>query len=141
MIKASLRILAGTVLGLFAALVVVIGVEAFSSVVHPLPKDFGGTMEEMCRHVERYPSWVLAVCVPLWSAAALIGTWIARRIGDVSAAGIVGLLLLSAVIFNVAKLPYPLWFKVATLLAIPAALIAGGRWAARRTPESRVETG
>lgn len=48
------------------------------------------------------------------------------------AAGIVGLLLLSGLIFNVSKLPYPMWFKVAILLAIPASLLAGSRLAARR---------
>ena len=32
----------------------VIAVEAYSSVVHPLPVDFKGTSEEMCLHVARY---------------------------------------------------------------------------------------
>ena len=31
------------------------GVELFSAVVYPVPPDFGGTMEEMRKHVERYP--------------------------------------------------------------------------------------
>lgn len=52
--------------------------EGFSAVVHPLPEDFGGTMEEMCRHVEKYPQWVLAVVVPMWAVAALVGTWMAE---------------------------------------------------------------
>ena len=82
MIKASLRILAGIVIGLVVAFILVVGVEGFSAVVHPLPKDFGGTMEEMCRHVERYPQWVLAAVVPMWAVAALVSTWIAQRIGS-----------------------------------------------------------
>ena len=44
MIKASLRTFARTVIGLFVAFVLIVGVEDFSAVVHPLPKDFGGTM-------------------------------------------------------------------------------------------------
>jgi hypothetical protein len=89
-------------------------------------------MEEMCRHVERFPPWVLAVVVPMWAVAALVGTWIARRIGNLWSSGIVGLLLVASVAFNVSKLPYPIWFKAATLLVVPAAAIAGSRLAGRR---------
>jgi hypothetical protein len=135
MIKASLRTFAGTVIGLFVAFVLIVGVEGFSAVVHPLPKDFGGTMEEMCRHVERYPQWVLAAVVPMWAVAALVSTWIAQRIGNLYSFGIVGLLLLSALVFNLSKLPYPIWFKVVNLLVIPAAIVAGGRLSGRRKTE------
>ena len=41
----------GLLAGLIMAIALVIGVELFSSVVHPLPKDFGGTMAERCEHV------------------------------------------------------------------------------------------
>jgi hypothetical protein len=132
MIKASLRTVAGTVIGFFVAFVLIVGVEGFSAVVHPLPKDFGGTMEEMCRHVERYPQWVLAVVVPMWAVAALVSTWIAQRIGSLYSAGIVGWLVVSALVFNVSKLPYPIWFKAVNLLVIPAAIVAGSRFAGRR---------
>jgi len=137
MIKASLRTLAGAFIGLFVAFVLVVGVEAFSAVVHPLPKDFGGSMEEMCRHVERYPQWVLAV-VPMWAVTALVSTWIAQWIGNLYTAGIVGLLLLSALVFNLSMLPYPIWFKVANLLVIPAAIVAGSRFSAHRKAVSQV---
>jgi hypothetical protein len=139
MIKASLRTLAGTVIGLFLAFVLIVGVESFSAVVHPLPKDFGGTMDEMCRHVERYPQWVLAAVVPMWAVAALVGTWMAKRIGNLYAAGIVGLLLLSALVFNISKLPYPIWFKVVNLLVVPAAIVAGSRFPGRRKTADRGE--
>jgi hypothetical protein len=122
------------VIGLFLAFVLIVGVEGFSAVVHPLPKDFGGTMEEMCRHVERYPQWVLAVVVPMWAVAALVSTWIAQRIGNLYSSGIVGLLLLSALVFNISKLPYPIWFKAVNLLIVPAAIIAGSRVGGRRKP-------
>jgi hypothetical protein len=45
---------------------------------------------------------------------------------------IVGLLLFAAVVFNVSMLPYPIWFKAACLLAIPAAMILGVRRARPR---------
>jgi hypothetical protein len=132
MIKTSLRILAGTVIGLCVAFILIVGVEAFSAVVHPLPNDFGETMEEICRHVERCPQWVLAAAVAMWAVAALASTWIAQRIGSVYAAGIVGLFLVSALILNLSMLPYPTWFKVVNLIVIPAAIVAGSRFSGRR---------
>jgi hypothetical protein len=80
--KAVLLGIAGVVVGLLVSFALVMGVELFSAVVHPFPADFGGTEEEVCRHVERYPAWVLAVAVPAWAVTALVGTWIAHRIGN-----------------------------------------------------------
>jgi hypothetical protein len=132
MIKASLRILAGTVIGLLVAFVLIVGVESFSAVVHPFPEGVGETMEEICRHVERCPQWVLAAAVAMWAVAALVSTWIAKLIGSVYAAGIVGLLLVAALILNLSMLPYPIWFKVVNLIVIPAAIVAGSRFSGRR---------
>src|SRR5207249_635758 len=110
-----LRGIAAVIAGLIVALVFVVAVELFGSVVHPLPADFGGTTEEMCEHVSRYPHWVLAVVVLAWGATAFVGTWTAGRIGNRRSALVTGLLLLAAVVFNVSMLPYPIWFKVAIL--------------------------
>ena len=76
MMKSALRNLAAVCLGMILAFLLLVGVELFSAVVHPLPADFGGTQEEMCRHVARYPQWVLAVVVPLWAVTAFAGTGI-----------------------------------------------------------------
>jgi hypothetical protein len=129
--KTLLRCFAAVLAGLFVLFVLVVAVEVFGAVVHPVPEDFGGTTEEMCRHVERYPHWVLAVVVPMWAAAALAGTWTAQKLGNVYCSAIVGLLLLAALVFNVSMLPYPVWFKAANLLVIPAAVLAGSRLATR----------
>jgi hypothetical protein len=126
-----LRVFAAVVAGLLVSFILVVALELFSAVVHPVPEDFGGTMEEMCRHVERYPPWVLAVVVPAWAVTALVGTWTAQRIGNLYSAAIVGLVLLAALVFNISKLPYPIWFKIVNLLLIPAAIVAGHRLAVR----------
>lgn len=47
------------------------------------PDDFGGTTEEMCEHVARYPNWGLAAVVPVWTVVAFVSTWTARRIGNI----------------------------------------------------------
>jgi hypothetical protein len=129
--KAVARTLAAMLGGLFVSFILVVAVEFFSAVVHPVPKDFGGTTEEMCEHVKRYPQWVLAVVVPAWAVAAFAGTWTARQIGNLISSAIVGLLLLAAVVCNISMLPYPIWFKVAILLVIPTAILAGCRRSVR----------
>jgi hypothetical protein len=127
-----LRTIAGIVVGLVAAFVLVIAVEAFGSVAHPVPKDFGGTMEEMCRHVERFPQWVLAVSAVAWAGTAFVGTWTSKKLGNLYSFAVVALLLLGGMIFNIAKLPYPIWFKIACLILVPAAIFGAGRCATPR---------
>jgi hypothetical protein len=99
----AFRCMAAIIAGMIVALVVVVAVELFSAAVHPVPPDFTGTMEEMCLHVERIPTWVLALVVPAWAGAAFAGTWIAGRIGNRTCAPCVGLLLRAAVVFNVSE--------------------------------------
>ena len=121
------RILAAVIAGMLVAFILLVAVELFSAVVYPLPSDFGGTMEEMCQHVSRYPQWVLALVVPAWGVTAFVSTWIANRIGSRGPALFIGLLLLAAVVFNVSMLPYPIWFKILNLLVIPIAIAVGSR--------------
>ncbi|MEX2318131.1 MAG: hypothetical protein WD669_13315 [Pirellulales bacterium] len=126
------RAVGAVVAAMSAAFILLIAVELFSAVVHPVPPDFGGTMEEMCKHVERYPHWVLAVVVPAWAGTALASTWIAGRLGNRGSALFTGLLLLTALIFNISMLPYPIWFKIASLIAIPCAIVSGLSLSSRR---------
>jgi hypothetical protein len=126
-VKSALRVLAGIVAGMVVAMVLVVAVEFFGSVVHPLPEGFGGTTEELCRHVENYPPWVLAVVVVAWAVTAFAGAWAAKRIGNLASLVAVGLILVAALLLNLSQLPYPLWFKIANVLAIPAAVFAAGR--------------
>lgn len=130
----TLRTLSAIPIALFVAFTLVVAVEFFSAVVYPPPQDFGGTMEETCRHVENYPAWVLVVVVPAWALIALVSVFAARKIGNLFSAAFVGLFLLAAVAFNVSMLPYPIWFKIIILAAVPAALLAGSRLAASREP-------
>jgi hypothetical protein len=123
---------------MLVAFILVVAVELFSAVVHPVPPDFGGTMDEMCKHVERYPNWVLAIVVPAWAGTALAGTWIAGRLGNRGCAQVVGLLLLTALVFNISMLPYPIWFKVASVMVNASAVVAGVYWPSRRGMTSNV---
>lgn len=132
MIRTVLRCVGAVAAGMAAALVLVVAMEAFGGVVHPFPEGFAGTFEEVCRHVERYPAWVLAVGVGAWGAAALAGAWVAGRVGGRGCALVVGGLLLAAALFNVASLPYPAWFRAASPVVISLAVVLGQRAAGRR---------
>lgn len=125
--KSILMTIVGIVVGMVLAFVLVVGVEGFSSVVHPLPADFKGTMDEMCQHVARYPHWVLGVVVLLWGATAYLAVWVATKIGRIAAGIVVALLLVAAVVFNVAMLPYPVWFKAVMPLVMLVACGVGLR--------------
>jgi hypothetical protein len=123
----AFRAICSIVAGLAVGLVLVIAVELVSAVVHPLPADFNGSTEEMCLHVARYPDRVLALVVVAWGGTTFASTWVTARVGNRGCGAFVGLLLLAAVAFNVAMLPYPTWFKVVILIAIPAAIYLGLR--------------
>jgi MFS family permease len=127
MMVTILRSLGAIVAGIAVAIVMVIAVELFSSIVHPFPEDFEGTVEEVSQHVERYPHWVLAVVVIAWGFAALAAAWIAGKLGNRGSAVFLGLLLIAAVFLNIVQLPYPLWFKIATPIVIPIASVCGYR--------------
>ena len=82
----AVRVIAGSLAGMLVAFLLLIGVEMLSAIVHPFPADFGGTTEEVCQHVARYPQWVLALAVPAWGLTAFASTWTAARIGGRGAA-------------------------------------------------------
>lgn len=136
--KSVLRTILAVVAGMVLVLGLVIAVELWSSVVHPTPPGFQGTMDEMCQHVARYPHWVLGVVVIFWSAIAFAGTWVASRIGDRAGGIILTLLLTWGIVCNLAMLPYPIWFKVVMLCCFAVACFLGYRKGVR-PPLTRAE--
>ena len=124
MIITVLRTFAAVIAGLVVCILLLVAVEAFSAVVHPFPADTQQTHEAICRHVEHYPTWVLAVCNPLWGFAAVASTWTAQKIGNVYSYAIVGVLVFIALAGNLVMLPYPLWFRIVMMLVIAFAILA-----------------
>ena len=118
--RAALAIIAAVA----TAIALLVAVEAFGAAVHPFPAGFGGTHDEVCAHVARYPAWVLAAVIPMWGGAAMLTSWVARRVGRGRIApGVAGGLLVAALGFNLAMLPYPWWFRAGAFVAV-----AGGAW-------------
>jgi len=133
----ALRVVGAIVAAIVLTLVLLVLVEVYSSVVHPVPPGFQGTQEEMCLHVERYPNWVLVTTLPMWGFVALASTWVAGRFGNRGAALGVALLVVGGLLANIAMLPYPLWFKIVMPIMIIAGA-GGGFFASKRGPRAAV---
>ncbi len=128
-----------SVLAVILSIAVAVGlfmmVEGIGSVLHPWPEDFAGTFEEIARHVETTPAWVLALLGGLgYGAIMFICTYIATRVGcdknPWHGYG-VGLFLFAMVVFNMTKLPYPIWFWVLMFVVLPPAAYFGTQSAAK----------
>jgi hypothetical protein len=135
MIYKILRSLFAVFAGLAVAVCFMIGVELASAVLHPFPPGFDPRDPEACRaHVARYPAGVLALVVPAWGLCTLVSSWLATRIGTARHAAhgiVVGSILILLAVFNMAMLPYPIWFWVGNLLVLPACLFLGVRLGSR----------
>lgn len=128
------RVIGAIAAGIAVSFILVVAVELFSAIVHPMPPDFDGTHEEICEHVANYPQWVLAVVVPMWGFTAFIGTWISGWLGNRFSAVVLGVLLFAAVCLNISMLPYPVWFAVVQPIAVLVAVALGYRLSFRSKP-------
>jgi hypothetical protein len=61
-----LRSIGAILAAIAVAIALLVAVELYSAVVHPTPPGFGGTHEEICAHVARYPICVLATALTMW---------------------------------------------------------------------------
>ncbi|WP_437193467.1 hypothetical protein [Planctomicrobium sp. SH527] len=131
----AVRIFGALFAAVVTALILLIAVEFFSSIVHPPPADFKGTQQEIDDLVKRYPDWVLALVVPMWGFTAFICTWIAGRIGNRVCAASVGFLFTALVVCNTSMLPYPVWFKILMpIIALAAVILSYLSLIRRSTP-------
>jgi hypothetical protein len=88
-----------------------VGVEAFSSIVHPFPPDVDPNDYEACMaHVAQYPAWVLAIGAVAWGLTTVASAWLATRLGpgrNRARGVVVGQILLALVVLTMSMLPYP----------------------------------
>jgi hypothetical protein len=135
MIVAIIRSIVSVIAGLIVALILVIGVEGVSTILHPFPPGVDPTDMEVCKaHVARYPAVVLALAVLAYGVTVFVSSWVATRLGTgrhLAHGIVVGSLLLAAIVCNMSMLPYPIWFWV-NLLVFPTACLAGAKRAQRR---------
>jgi len=122
MIGSILRSVGSVVAGLVLAFAFVVAMEIFSEIYHPFPPGVDSSNLEVCKHVARYPTWVLAVGAAGWAGGVFLAAWLATRLGTGRhpAHGlVVGAILLALAGMNMAMLPYALWFPIVILVSFP----------------------
>jgi hypothetical protein len=109
----------------------IVGIEVFSSIVHPFPPEVDPTDYEACKaHVARYPAWALLLVVLGWGLTTFLSAWLATRLGSGRhrAHGIVaGSILPALAVMNMSMLPYPIWFWASNLVIFPLGFYWGAK--------------
>ncbi len=136
MTKLILQNIGAILFSIFVAIMLLAGIEWVGAILHPFPTDFAGTREEVMQHVAIYPTWGLFIGGIGWAITMFIATWLATRLSSnrhpVYGIGI-GFLLLGGAIFNMAMLPYPLWFWILCLILLPLGIYFGVRLGTRNS--------
>jgi hypothetical protein len=119
------------VLGVIAAVVIIIAIEALGHSLFPLPAGMDVTdTDAMKAYIVTLPTAALLIVMAAWIIATLTGGLlaciIARETPLIYSAIIGGLVLLGTII-NLMSLPHPLWFSITSVLAIIATIFITGR--------------
>jgi hypothetical protein len=119
------------VLGVIAAVVLIIAIEALGHSLYPLPASIDVTdTDAMKAYVTTLPVTALLIVMAAWIVATLVGgllaCFIARETPLIYSAIIGGLVLLGTTI-NLMSLPHPLWFSITSVLAIIATIFIAGQ--------------
>lgn len=124
-----MRKVGAVIAGVVSMFVIVIVVEMFGPVFHPIPAGMNpNDSGAFARWVATAPLSAQAVIVAAWFLGALGGGWIALRIsGWVAAAWIVALIDAGLAIATILRFEHPLWMQIC---AVVAPLLGG--WIATR---------
>ena len=118
MLRKLLAILAGAVAGYL----VVMTIEMLNLVLFKPPAGMNfGDPAAMRSWIESLPQTAFILILVAWLLGALVGVFIATRIGRSPVPGIiVGVLLLAATVSNFFKFPHPAWVMVAAVVGLIA---------------------
>lgn len=124
-----MRKVLGIVLGIVAAILIILAVEAVSEWLYPISPDLDvDDPAAMAAVIAGMPLPAKSLVAFGWLAGTFGGVWLALRISDWRpAAWIITLLTIAGGIFNLFQFAHPLWMQVATVVAP----LAGG-WLAVR---------
>lgn len=141
MIGSMVRSVGAVLIGLVAAMFFIVGVEVFSSIVHPFPPGVDPTDYEVCKaHVARYPQWALLLGGLGWGLTTFLSSWLATRLGPgrhLAHGIVVGSILLALAVMNMSMLPYPTWFWALNLIIFPLAYYWGAKLGGPKSSNER----
>ena len=122
-----MRAVLGAVAGLVAAFVCVQIAEMITHQLYPFPP--GADMHDMAtikKFVATLPLTAMLLVLAGWLIGALLGTFVAAKIGRSRVpAYVVGVLLLCAGIANSFLIPQPVWFTAVSMVIFLAAPFVG----------------
>jgi hypothetical protein len=128
------RAVVAVVAGLIAAIVLIAVIEAVGHSYYPVPghlDPFSPDPEvqaEFRNFVANLPLGALLFVLGAWIVGTFAGGWVAAYVAAVRPAvfaNIVGVAILILCFINLAMLPHPIWFIVATVIGVPfASLLA-----------------
>ena len=127
------RKIGAVVAGILVVGIVVMGLQAVSATLHPLPEGIDPMAEEDAEAFAAYLAtlpvlgWALAFASELLGAflGGLTAGWIARDRARVFGGAMIGFALLASV-YNWMSFEHPTWFIVGQLIGYPVALV--GVW-------------
>ena len=131
------RSLAGILAGVVTAFVVVLAIESAGLPLFPPPAGMDPLKAESVRqHLSEIHPGSFVMVLVAWTAAAIVGPWVARRVaGDAPAwpSLTVALLFLVLCVYNLVAVPGPAWMKVGAIVLVPVATWLGFRIPLKRT--------
>lgn len=130
-----LRKTLAVVLGVVAAVIVIIAIEALGHVIYPPPENLDvASRETMEAYIESLPIVAQLFVMIAWVAATLVGGLLACFIARQSPliyASIVGVLVLVGTVINLVAIPHPPWFSMSSVAAIIATTLLTGKLGSR----------
>ena len=123
------RSIVGVVAGVIVAGLVVLLIEIAGMAVFPPPTGMDPTNPDSIRaHMSALPVGAFLMVLAGWTAGGFAGAWAAGLISSrpVRWPGLVaGAIFAAACVMNLVTLPHPVWFAIAALLLVPAAIWIG----------------
>ena len=135
-----LRSVLAVLLGLAAAVVVMIGVESISHTLLPPPSVDLNDMAAVRAVMAGLPAGMYVMVLIAWGFAALTGGLLAGRLArraPLAHAAVIGGLLTVGGLANFVMLSHPLWVVIGGLLLFLPMALLGGRLGARPRPVER----
>jgi hypothetical protein len=133
-----LRNVLAVVLGVVVAVIVIMLIQTIGHAVYPPPPVLDiADREAMAQYIDTLPVGALLFVLVAWLAGTLVGGLLACFIADDRPgvySAIVGGMVLFATVFTLLQIPHPLWFSLASVIAIVCTSILAGMIGKRFKP-------
>ena len=121
-----IRKIIALLVGLLAAMALVMAIEGIGVELYPLPDGIDTeNIDQMRKHVESLPPQALLIVLSAWIVATVGGGLLACIIAKVKPllfASLIGLVIMGGSIYTMLEIPHPTWFMAAAIAGILMAI-------------------